>query len=413
MASAAPRISSALLRRGLLVAALGLGLLLSIWRVSDDVEKHLRVRIGSGGFSDVRIFLEIAQRVHEGGRIYATEESGYFDPGSAVYKYPPTYLACLYPLRDLRWRRVVSILFRVNGALLLLAFGLVLVATRPSLPRALLMAIVFVNWSPFWESVAGMQLELAMLALLAAAAALAARGRYLGAGAGLGAAAALKVYPGALAAYFLLLRRWRAAPGLAVGALLPLLGAALVLGFDPLVEYIRIFPRLGGVNLSTDNLGIPGLAARLAVLACGALVAVVALTLRKARAGAFRLGEDPRRELLGLGACVCALLLILPTSWPDYQTLLILPLLLAFAWVEPPARRPWEWGLLLAAAVAGGIQLGFRTVMLHPHLMPYLRAWIPFAVLAVTLLQARRLGAGASPARNDGPPGRFAPGGPA
>jgi len=386
------------------------------------------------GYFDLRIFLDQVRTYDQTGELYATGNPDFFDPGSAVYKYPPTFAALLHPFAALRWRVAVRTLLVINFAILLVGLAGLLAVLRPGWRRGLLLALVFLHWGAFWESLAGMQLEPLLLLLLIGSLGCLRGGRHFWAGFAVGVAAALKVYPAGLIAYFALRRRWTAVAGMAAGGAAALGAASVALSMRPTVEYLtRILPKLGGTSLGWDNISWVGSLGRLLVLGfagparlqeltravprgmletgavggvhattiilagstAALLVFLTARALRRPPAIGAALAPAAR-ESLGYGAALCLLLFLMPTSWPDYQTLLILPLAIAIAAAPDPRRDALSWLLIAAAAVAGASTVHGEVFTQHPFLATVLRGWIPLAIWWAIVRRRGKLTPGAA-----------------
>jgi hypothetical protein len=340
-------------------------------------------------FYDSHLFLRQAEHFQKTGELYSTDARDYFLPGSAVYKFPPTYMAILKPLAGLPPKKAVRILLYANMALLVIAFGLMLVALKPNWHRALLLLLVFLNWQPIWETLAGPQLEPTILLLLTVALLCICRGKPAWAGCAVGVAAVFKIYPVSLAVYFALRRQWRPLVGGLIGGLATLAVVSISIPPRHAIEYFTaILPRLGGTALVYENFSALGNLGRLALLATTgpqeageiagqwraimeapgletvrvlALIAFVALCVAILWASVRTARSVTNPALLGpagFALAICLMIFLMPTSWPDYQTVLLLPLLAAIAMAPAPRQQPLTW-VWLALAVIPGIV--FRT----------------------------------------------------
>jgi hypothetical protein len=362
--------------------ALALALIPTGQRIAGWVAGNPLAKPGAMTFYDFRIFRSQVIRLEQTGVLYETERSDFFQPSSPVYKFPPTYAAMLTALRDLNREQATRVALCFNFALLAATLAILLLDLRPPAWLAALIALVFINWQPFWESLAGLQLEPLILLLLTLSFLALRRGPGLLAGVPIGVAAALKVYPAALLLYFVLRRQWRVACGILLGGSAAIVLSALVLDPKYWVEFfVRILPHLGGTTLCDANIGALGTFARLAILIIagparlqeatqdirtlvsdidipGALPLAQALfafavmglvigSILALRASAARAGR--RRDSLGLALAVCLLVFLMPTSWPDYQAVLILPLIAILVAGARPRRAP---GILVPALLA-------------------------------------------------------------
>jgi hypothetical protein len=385
-------------------------------------------------FYDFRLWRAGLEQYQQTGRLYETEQPGYFEPGShSLYKYPPTFAAVMRPFASLP-QRVVGRLFLLAGFLAAL-----LAALRPSRRIGWGLALVLVNWQPIWECLSDLQMELIELLCLGLTLLWMRRRRPFAAGVPIGVAGAFKVYPWLLGIDFLVRRRWRAVLGAVAGALGALLLAALVLSPRLSFEFFfRILPRLGGTSLSYDNVSLLALIGRLVLQLRSGLPdtnALDALTLEKAavpgvraaslvlfavvsaaligvtwrvfrRAGPVsrstgpdarraggpgELADDPEQAPSRLGVMVCLLLIVIPTSWLSYQTLLALPVLAAIATSPAPRDDPRNLVLLaLAAGIGIAVNSYAAAYSRYTGILSLLRSLIPFLLLAQQLRLVRR-----------------------
>lgn len=318
--------------------------------------------------------------------------------------------------------------FLVYLTSLVAALGLVLAALKPGWRIGGLITLVFLNWQPHWESIEGPGIESLLLLLFAASLALLKRGRVTLAGIPIGLAGSLKVYPWGAGLLFLLSRRGRwIFPGIFIGTVLAFAAATFVVPVRVSLEYlIHILPRVGGGSGLGDNLSALGNVARLTyalrgehapvILPLGvrelldglrppraaleALVLWIVLglsmllvSLRALRRAAPAAPE--RHDLLRQGLTLSLMVLLMPTAWSAYQTVLLLPLGLGFALAPPPDRAKLTWGLLLFAAAAGAVNIGSASRMS----VVVLRSLIPFALwLACLRLLAPQSPAAKGPA---------------
>jgi Glycosyltransferase family 87 len=290
------------------------------------------------------------------------------------------------------FKQVARGFFLACVGLLLAAFALIALTVKAHGLRLLLMGAVFLGWQPFRETLAGPQMAPLFLFLYSVVLRILPHARSFWVGAPVGLSAALKAYPAGLLVYFALRRRWGAILGtIACGAAMLAL-SAWVLSPRYVIEYLtQVLPRSGGTSLVPDNVGLMGAAGRLSVLATAganlrhnlfshmwytlethspwytvviawaiyAAVAalVVTVSIRTVRRAPSR--QTPRQRRLAFGLAVTLLIPLLPTSWPDYQALLALPLMVLLAFAPPPSRDPLGW-VLLALAMLPGLAIDFN-----------------------------------------------------
>ncbi|MFN8546994.1 MAG: glycosyltransferase family 87 protein [Candidatus Eisenbacteria bacterium] len=370
-------------------------------------------------FYDTRIFLSELAKYEKSGVLYDTQQEKYFRPGSPVYKYPPPYAALLTLIKSQRWKPMAQKIAALDLAALAATVFLIARRRRWSPLGLAALLVLVLAWSPVDESLNGPQLEPLLLLLLTAAAFLSgSRRAELGAGAAIGAAAALKVYPGLFALLLVARRRWTALVGMMAGGLITLLLASLVIPPRFAVEYFtRILPHLGGTGLGPENVSLAGTIGRLALLVfagaahaaklwqsiqlnileeCGVPSAIwttralhllvgAVMVLATARAWRVSLISGPLREALLFGAALCLVVFLSPTSWLDYQTLLLLPLLLAIRELPAWSRDRGSWFLLAVAIFLGVLSPEWSIWGTEALTLSLLRAMLSVVVWVLTL----------------------------
>lgn len=423
------------------VPALGLALLLlaALAGGSRQVVPQMRHLIemprGELTFHDFRLFNGTVLRRLEGGPLYEVEAPGFYEPGSAVYKYPPPYAALLSLQADRRWRVVATRFLLIDSLCILIAWAVLsLHAVRrerafpPPRPhwwdpggawaRSLGLLCIVVLWKPFFESLIGLQLEPLFLPLLALALVGLERGRGWMEGVAIGVSAAFKVYPAFLALGLLLARRGRTLLIAVIAGLAALaLGAWRFSWEETRFYFADVLPRLGGTSLAMENLGALGQignllvlgyeaprieagsplatlegwgspaeiwAARLITLALG-----VALTLVSAQA--VRALPEGRRGPTRLALTIPILLVLVPTSWLDYQTLLFAPAAWLFLCMPVERDHLGAWILFVASTVpcltmdTSRAEGAFGT----PAWISAVRALAPIGIWGAIILAAR------------------------
>ena len=345
----------------LLVVAGGLG---TVRHALPHVRGFLDIPRGSTEFYDFRLFNGVVVGRLDGKPLYKLDQRNYYEPGSAVYKYPPPYAALLSYGADRRWRPVARRFLLYDMGAILLAWGLFVsnafLRPRRTSPwwdpagpasRSLGLLALLVLWKPLWESLAGIQLEPLFLPLLALALIGLERGWNWFEGVVVGACAVLKVYPALLCAGVVAERRWRPVlAGALAGLGLLVFGALRFSWGETWLYFSQVLPHLGGTSLSRENVSALGQIGQLvlgpganvertvssfptletvatppqlwivwilALLLVGGLIATSWRTLST-------LGRDERSPLR-FALSIPLVLLILPTSWFDYQSLLFVP----------------------------------------------------------------------------------------
>ncbi|MCK4304138.1 MAG: DUF2029 domain-containing protein [Candidatus Eisenbacteria sp.] len=363
-------------------------------------------------FRDFRIFCQYAAEESETGRLYRTDIHSFHLPGSQFFKFPPVVPAALKPFVGLPRKTIIRIFLVATSIILLAGFLTLVRETRAGPLRALLMSLVFLNWQPTWDSVAGLTVESFLGLMLVLTFVWLWRGHLWLAGVPLGIAAATKVYPVLFLAIFVYFRRWRVLLGAAISAIALLLAAGLVLDHRYTIEYFtQVLPTLGGTALQTDNvsalanLGRAGAYLQLggeefrkwvlqSYLEVDELVSVrpmvwlayialaIILVLTALRHVPFsRAKRTLRGEGNALCLTVCFVLLMIPSSWYGYQNLLLFPLLVLFGNL-PGSWKQWHLWIWPALTVAIGATLfgGGRLYEEYPVLHSAVRSLLPILI---------------------------------
>ena len=165
-----------------------------------------------------------------------------------------------------------------------------------------------------------------------------------------GGAVVLKLFLWPLLVWLVLTRRIRTAVAAAATAIGLALASWVVIGFGGIGEYPRLLRRLADVEAENSysvfailrTLGAPEVAARIVVLALGAVM--VALAWRAAREVALSELERDRRSLTLI---LAAALVLTPILWLHYLVLLYIPIALArprlsALWFAPLALTVFE-----------------------------------------------------------------------
>jgi len=364
---------------------------------------HFVVRvtaIRAGSFGDFPLFWAQARSFVHTGILYphALEE---YRGGGHVYKFPPFYAGLLVPALRLSERlrieperaftyhwllQIAMYLATLVLCVLLLrrtGLGLRTAVTaagggaardgppgvdRPAVSLSLglmTVAILGLNYEPFFETLYGLQVETSLLLLITLCLFCFGRGLDAYAGIALALAAMLKLYPVLLLAFFVLERRYKVLAWFAGTCIVVLGWSILIIGpdqcrlyFSEILPYMMDAPAAVTGGNETDNLAFakyiqwlgiaPGPAKTLGSLIALALLAVTSLlAYRDRRRNSWRMTE-PLRYLV----FVPLILLALTDSWTNYQLLLLLPIVwvvshsIVAAWLP----RPTLW-LMLAACL--------------------------------------------------------------
>ncbi len=284
-------------------------------------------------------------------------------PFAITYKYHPFFLAFVLPLA-LAPIDTAIMLWRSLGVILLIASAAMIIATQPQALRwrlRLLALVIGTNLAPIGQTLRLGQTDPLILFGIVAALISFRRANWLSACIW-GVLGLIKIYPLFLLLPTLLQRAWRQ---LALVASVVIIGgiASLAFGWENQQIYWRaVVPLLGERNGSLANQSLYGMIvrvlnpeiirdsqARMATPAAnGPFLALAAATfgitlwliLRR------RLWQSPWEAASLL---ICTMLLIMPVSWDQYETLLLLPLLLGAAHT---LREPQQPARLLVAAYA-------------------------------------------------------------
>lgn len=391
---------------------------LAAMRIAPEIRPFQTRRLPPMAFFDFRLFSLAVDRFQTSGVLYQTEQPDYFLPGSPVYKYPPPYAALLRPVAGRSLRTATLSVFSVTYAIYLAGLGLLVSLAPGSWPLRVALFLLGLAWTPFHETMSGIQLEAIMVALLALS--LRDFGRPFWSGVPLGAAAAFKVYPVLLGLPLLLRRDWSRLAGMVAGGVATLALACLVIPPQQTWVYFRdILPKLGGTALREENIAFAGIMGRTSVrqmlgeerlselvsashhyviesiperqaanvaraLTLAIVLVLLAVTWRATRMIANRDKDAP----LVLTAYLAWVLQAMPTSWCDYQTLLLPALLLLGLRVwEPGSAIRWRSAWLLLAAVGC---LPTELLNERPDLFYPLRAALSLGVWGLALVMLTR-----------------------
>lgn len=291
-------------------------------------------------FFDFRIFLAHADFFASSGRLYrGIGDLSNYAPGAAIFKYPPAYMLFLLPVSKLgSVKQLIDGHFAVQILAYLSAAGLAAYVTGLWRNWALVAAalIITLNFSPFMETLGGLQVETYCLLLLVGALLSLRRNADFWAGAAIATCGMVKLYPFFLFFYFALRRRWIALAGGAVASLTLGIAALVVFGVgESEIYYFKILPHLLRETpvLYPENLALARYFQLLMVddQALGRQIGrVVTLTLLGLSAYAVyrnrHLAEDKGLLALEYSLFVSLILIMLSNSWANYQLILLLPI---------------------------------------------------------------------------------------
>jgi hypothetical protein len=345
------------------------------------------------------------------------------NPFASYYKYPPTFAGLLRPLtvldfdtaRDV-WRGLGVAFFVAGIAVIILTFTRRPVTTvqsstaRPELaegfmvqegsrseprrwyewatPAALGLIFLALLFHPVIDALNYGQLDPLILLLVALSFGAMRLDRPVASGIALGIAAGLKIYPCALALYFLWRREWRAlgAFGLTLVGWV-LLGAVLNNPADSVTYYTQVLPASGGTTSWVENQTLSGFIARLltdrisleqfgadpqsgslslTLLNIAVGVVVVGITLWSARGDGARTGPV---YALGFAALLTASIFLLPAAWLHYMVVMLLPLGIALYCLQAKGgewwiREPRKLTIAVVLIGVGMVLLAFGNIWL-------------------------------------------------
>jgi hypothetical protein len=319
---------------------------------------------------DFSFYWTAALRLLEGEPIYTAQQlAGPYSPQAQDgFLYPPPLAAAVAPLvwlfpTDYRaaawvWTMVGAIV--LAWSVLALARSERLAERFPVLEgrgRWLLVAGAFAFPPVVGELVMG-NVHLLLLGLLTVAwlgvRRASPRGELV-AGVAVGVAAVIKVFPGLLLLWFLLTRRYRAAAGVAIGALACIAVTLPFTGIEPWLQYPTVLANLSAPSDTTDTLAptvwlapyMGFLGARIVVTAAAVMLLIGLSIAARSDLPSARLSIVAR----SFGAAVVLSILVAPALYHHYLALLVLPFLLALG-----AGVPLRWLALAYFLMWGGDQ---------------------------------------------------------
>lgn len=296
-------------------------------------------------FADFQVFAQAAKSLAVGAPIYDFVQAS-SDPNSPVYKHPPLFALMLAPLAHLELTPLAQTWFLVNQSL----FGLTLVMLLHSFeigwrsPAFYLLTVASLMHRPVIESLWRGQPDFVILASLALGFLLLRKKHDLAAGVALSVGTMLKLYPGLILLYFVLQRRWRGLAGLAIGCTALLAVSVIAVGWETHVRYVTEILLIQNAAVPyPENQSYSGFISRLVVppeqidwdttvpmpIVPGLFVlALDAASVAVTGWAILRGGATRQLPQLGLtfAALVPLMILMWPTGWIHYQTILILPL---------------------------------------------------------------------------------------
>jgi hypothetical protein len=388
-------------------------LVVSAFRFQARVLDFLR---NGAPMADFLVYFDAAKSLRQGGPLYDFAAAVGM-PNGPVFKYPPFYATVLAPFAQYSVQAVFTGWFLLNLALLgltgyLLAFRLWQPFKPASIVPAYLIGIGILNFGPVWESLIRGQMDVVILTAAVVILLLAqARRAEPVAGALLALVTMLKLYPGLLAVYLLLQRRWRILVGFVAASLALIVLSGLVVGWTKLWRYVTEILAVQTAAVPwPENQSFDGFLSRLVIPAAQtdwyttipfpawtklALYALDLIVLGVTYWALWRGRNTGRRFILGYAAVMPLIVLMWPTAWIHYQTLLLLPFaVLVFLQAE---RTSWAAiGLILVSflLIAAGNEYTVLIPTLRsgwPRLLQSYKLYGDLIVWALLLWSDRRL----------------------
>lgn len=350
-----------------------LGVGVSAFRFGARAYDFFQTGLPQGDFS---IYFSAAQNLYHGQPIYDFKAASEM-PNGPVYKYPPLFAMLLAPFGGWPAWNVAAAWYLLNLLLYTLIFVMLTGEIGRLYPQrrrvlTLLTALLFLNFQPTWESLIRGQLDIVILicAMLGLVLYLRRQQEWVG-GVALSFATMLKLYPGFLAVYLLWRRRWQALLGFMAGFGLLAVLSGLVVGWDVLWRYVsEVLTVQTAAVPYPENQSWDGFLSRFVIPVADTvwyttipfstpwrllLYVCVLFTLLVTVLWIWRYpsGEgDHRRFILGYGAALLVMVLLWPTSWMHYQTLLLPTFALLLSDQFDAQRRSWWKFVLLAVSFA-------------------------------------------------------------
>ena len=309
----------------------------------------------------------------------------------------PFFILCFEPLTRLSPARAYWIWFAINAAALALAMTLILrAAPRLDWRRVISLSTIVLLYPPVSNHIFFAQTQFVVLLLIVVAMASCEARCDRSAGLALAVAGLLKVFPLAIAGYFIVQRRWRACAWLGAGLCTGTALTILAFGFQRNASFVAgtYVTRSAGFLARPANVALGSFISRLFWYANGTVAMspwlnwtriltvvtaelfLIGLTVFATlpRTNAARLdslaGVSPGCR--GFALWTTAAIVLAPTAWIHYLVLLILPFMLIAAagwnaWASP--RTLWLMiasyaAISLSMALAGSAQ---TSLVGHPY----------------------------------------------
>jgi len=301
----------------------------------------------------------------------------------------PFFLLCFEPLTRLGAGPAFWIWLAINGAALTLAMVLIL-RVAPHLDRAQSISLwaIILLYPPLSNHIFYAQTQVIILLLVVTAMCALESDHDRGAGLALAVAGLLKVFPLAIAGYFVMRRRWRALAWTAIGLIAGIVVTVFAFGVKRNLSFVAAtyLTRSVGFLARPANVALGSFISRMFYYAAGdvalapwldwtrtltvvaAEVTLIGLTMfATGRGAALGGGEVDARGGNASGSFalwVVTAIMLSPTAWIHYLVLLILPLMLiaAAGWNGTASSRAlWAVAasyavIVLSMAISGSVQ---------------------------------------------------------
>jgi hypothetical protein len=271
----------------------------------------------------------------------------------------------------------------------------------------LIVTLLVLAWSPFWEEIVIGQLMTLLFVLLIAAWLTLRSGDDIRGGILLGCLIALKLMAWPVAIFLAIRRKWRAVVAVGASAVAANLAAAVLMGFDRVVYYyvdvsaiVSPLYRAHEANFSMwtigwrlfDGTGSPvllGLEAPPLVIA-PILARYVSLAVPLVLLGTgLWLATHARRFDTSFGILVCVSLLVNPVAWSHYLILAAIPIIIVgrrlFA-LNLPNRETWAFLALSLLLFIPRLRLRRFILQLTGNELTAKTAQVPFVATLLTLV---------------------------
>ena len=269
--------------------------------------------------------------------------ASYPDPRMARNAHPPTSVLLALPLGYLPFREAALAWNLVSLSAFVLSL-LIVVSALGLAPAKILPILALLSFChPLYANVHQCQLTLFLVLLVTGVWVLDRAGHHVGAGAILGTVAAIKLFPGYLAVYFLARRQYKLLAAALIAFLSWSVLTALILGRQAYHDYVQlVMPGLSVFRSYEYNLSLagfwhklfdpvaeaelirplwscPGLASSATLLSDLAVTALIVIAAHGAR--------DTTQRDFAFTAVVTAMLLVSPITWDFSLPLLLVPIM--------------------------------------------------------------------------------------